>query len=358
MLKASCFCIITWLFTGLLTAQTLSIITERSHSREGCVQLENPPTQYDKKQLQVFLLPQNPDSPVSPIVGSWFEDSTSIYFCPLIPFGKDLIYQARFPDVPFFTFTPTPQKNYPLTTITNIFPTKAELPENLLKIYLHFSAPMSDVNAYQYLQMTDEQGNSMKQPFLELTPMLWNENRTRLTLWLDPGRVKRALLRHQKLGAPLIEGKNYSLHISRDWKDANGYPLANNFTKEIKVVAADRTAPNPERWTIEPPKVQTKNPLLIHFGESLDHALATKAIEIVSQENEVMEGAIQLHKFDQTWVFRPTRKWQRGKYQIKIDSKLEDLAGNNLNRLFDTNLSELTESSDDSPYYFLTFQVR
>ncbi|MEM1123493.1 MAG: hypothetical protein AAGJ18_23850, partial [Bacteroidota bacterium] len=328
MSKLCWLCLSWWLYVGSLPAQTLSIITEENHSHKGCVQLKNPPTQHSKEHLQVFLFPQNPDSPVAPIVGNWTLDSTSIYFCPLIPFSKNLTYQARFPDIPSFTFKPVPTKNYLLTSVTKVFPTKAELPENLLKLYVHFSAPMSDVYAYPYLQVVDEQGNTLAQPFLELTPLLWNDDRTRLTLWFDPGRVKRALLRHQKLGAPLMAGGSYSLRISKNWKDAKGYSLANNFIKKFKVIAADRTAPDPKNWLIKPPKVQTNEPLLIHFEESLDHALATKSMQVFYQKDQIIEGTIQLDDFEQIWHFVPTDNWRPGNYQIRIDGKLEDLAGN------------------------------
>jgi len=35
------------------------------------------------------------------------------------------------------------------------------------------------------------------------------------------------------------------------------------------------------------------------------------------------------------WEFLPEQPWQTGDYRIEINSALEDLAGNKLNRLFD-----------------------
>ncbi len=341
-----------------LYAQTLSIVTEEDHEHKGCVQLENLPTDsFQKEGLQVFLFPQNPDNPVPPIVGKSTIENNSLYFCPLIPFSKNLTYQARFPNVPYFTFKPVPKKDYTLTTLRELYPTIEELPENLLKMYLHFSAPMSDGNGYQYLHLENEKGEKITAPFLELTPLLWNEDRTRLTLWFDPGRVKRELLRNQKLGAPLEEGKSYTLHISKNWKDANGYSLANDFTKKISVVKADRIAPNPNNWQVEPPKANTKDAVIIHFGESLDHALAANSLVLYNKKGKKVAGNSQLQNDDKTWIFTPLNNWQSKPYRIQIDSKLEDLAGNNLNRLFDTNLEKQTTPKRDLPYYYLDFRV-
>ena len=45
-------------------------------------------------------------------------------------------------------------------------------------------------------------------------------------------------------------------------------------------------------------------------------------------------------------IFKPDLDWKVGDYELLIDSKLEDLAGNNLNHLFDKDLL----ASDNSLY--------
>ncbi len=350
------------LFSTILNSQTFSIITEADNSYKGCVQLAHPPIgdtiKYQNKDLQVFLFPENPDQPNAPIIGSWQRTDSQLYFCPLIPFSKNLTYQARFPEVPWFTFKPVPSKNYIQTSITEVYPTLATLPENILKMYLHFSAPMSDGNTYQHIILQDEKGDTITSPFLELTPLLWNEDRTRLTLWFDPGRVKRELLRNQKLGAPLVAGESYTLLISKNWKDVNGYSLAKDFIKKIIVVQADRMAPSPKNWQATVPKADTKTPLIIHFGEALDHALAKKSLTVYNKKGKRVAGKIALGNDDKEWTFTPTNNWQSKPYRIQIQSVLEDLAGNNFNRLFDTDLEKQTEPKRDLPYYYFDFRVQ
>lgn len=351
-------CFFTCLLSTTLTAQNFSIIIAETSKQKGCVQLANAPTgNYQKEALQVFLFPQNPDNPVPPIVGSWTQDSTNLYFCPLIPFSKDLTYQARFPKLPYFTFKPVSPKNYSLTKLTHIYPSLTQLPENTLKMYIHFSAPMSDGNAYDYFQLIEANGDTIEAPFLDLKPLLWNEDRTRLTVWFDPGRVKRALLRNQKLGAPLEEGKKYTLRISENWKDANGYSLAEGHSKNMEVIKADRTAPTPENWRIIAPKANTKEAVVINFGEALDHALATKSLTIYTKKGKIVKGEITLKDKERIWIFTPFNNWQANPYRIQIRASLEDLAGNNLNRLFDTDLEKQPAKKQALPYYYVDFRV-
>ena len=362
MSKSLRLCVFACLLSTTLIAQTFSIITEENHALKGCVQLVNPPVGdtiiYQNKDLQVFLFPENPDKPKPAILGSWKRTDNKLYFCPLIPFSKNLTYQARFPEVPYFTFKPIPPKNYPPTTITEVFPTVDTLPENNLKLYLYFSAPMSDGNAYQHIQFKDSKGDKLATPFLELTPLLWNEDRTRLTLWFDPGRVKRDLLRNQKLGAPLMAGKNYTLHISKNWKDVNGYSLANDFVKKIVIQQADRIAPNRDNWHATLPRTNTKTPIIVHFGEALDHALAQKSLTLYNKKGKKVEGKAALTNNDKAWIFTPLRNWQSNLYRIQISAKLEDLAGNNFNRLFDTDLEKQTLPKRNLPYYYFDFRVK
>ena len=268
-----------------------------------------------------------------------------------------MTYQARFPDLPYFTFKVEPKKDYQLTEIVEVYPTVTTLPENVLKMYLHFSAPMSDGNGYQYIQLEDEKGQIIEVPFLELTPLLWNRNRTRLTVWFDPGRVKRDLLRNQKMGAPLETGKSYTLRISKNWKDANGYSLANNYTKKIKVIEADRISPTPKKWTAIVPRANTTEPIMLHFGEALDHALVTQSLTVYTKKGKIVKGEITLRNDDKEWVFVPLNNWQSNPYRIEIKAELEDLAGNNLNRLFDTDLEKQSTPKKNLPYYYFDFRV-
>ena len=83
--------------------------------------------------------------------------------------------------------------------VVAVYPSSATLPENQLRFYLHFSAPMSRGEVYQHLQLLDQDGKPIVLPFLEIGEELWDTTGQRLTLLIDPGRIKRGLCRASSL---------------------------------------------------------------------------------------------------------------------------------------------------------------
>ena len=182
--------------------------------------------------------------------------------------GQVLIFQARFPLQPglryraVFTSAPEPiTRRFDIpkseatvsTTVEHVYPSTDRLPENQLKFYLHFSAPMSRGEAYSRISLLDERGVPVDLPFLELDQELWDREGKRLTLLFDPGRIKRDLVPHNEVGTSIQEGKTYTLIIDRDWRDARGKSLKEDFQKVFSVVAADRETPDPESWLLTAP---------------------------------------------------------------------------------------------------------
>ena len=78
------------------------------------------------------------------------------------------------------------------TTITYVYPTSGQLPENHLKFYVHFSAPMSRGEAYRRISRRRRTRTASR--VLELGEELWDPAMQRFTLLFDPGRVKRRLV--------------------------------------------------------------------------------------------------------------------------------------------------------------------
>src|SRR4029077_16843257 len=89
------------------------------------------------------------------------------------------------------------------TEVTHVYPTATALPENQLKFYIHFSAPMGRGEAYEHVHLLDAKGRRDDLPFLELAEELWDASGKRLTLLIDPGRIKRGLKPREDLGPVL-----------------------------------------------------------------------------------------------------------------------------------------------------------
>jgi len=351
----------------LLQVGMFSWLSAQDHSNLALVQKENWGIQlelpshhtFDETALQVFLANEWTKNAQDgqAIAGRVVQlEKNSWLFMPYFPFTEGVRYVAFYPGVKLLKFALS-KLEYPTTNLLAVFPIQDTIPENLLKIYVHFSASMSVGNSYRYLYWLNESGDTLQLPFLELEPELWNEDRTRLTLWLDPGRVKRDLVPNQLLGAPLEEGRRFTLGIDKAWKDKHGNPLAAGMEKVFWVGAADRAKPDPNLWKTGIPQHAKRTPLKLYFLEPLDHALLQHAITVWNGEQQEVAGEFTLGVGDNSWFFYPSVPWKPGEYKLLIDAKLEDLAGNNLNRPFDVDLTAKRQTTDFKSFYVLTFLI-
>ena len=104
------------------------------------------------------------------------------------------------------------------TELTDIFPSSDRLPENLLKFYLHFSAPMSRGEVYKRVRLLDADGKRIDSAFLELDEELWDPLGKRITLLIQPGRIKQGLRRARIPGQCSKMGSRiHSKSIASGW---------------------------------------------------------------------------------------------------------------------------------------------
>ena len=126
-----------------------------------------------------------------PVLGEWIIDNNQLIFHPLVPFTSGIKYEVFRVQQPIGTFVIEEKEGNP-PEITAIYPTNDTLPENLLKMYFEFSHQMSEGAAIRNISVLYKNtGDTIAGTFLDLQPELWNEDNTLLTLWLDPGRIKR-----------------------------------------------------------------------------------------------------------------------------------------------------------------------
>ncbi len=229
--------------------------------------------------------------------------------------------------------------------VVEIYPTANELPENLLKFYIHFSAPMSRGEAYRRIRLMH--GNKqVEAPFLELGEELWNTDQTRFTLLIHPGRIKRGLKPREDSGLPMSDGNTYTLSIDAGWLSADRQPMQAPFEKRFQTVAADDQQPHPELWKIGTPKVNTTEPVTLTFSEPLDHAMLNRVLTVRDLLQLDVEGTVSVRKGETQWAFQPREPWKSGVYTIAVATNLEDLCGNSIARPFET---APESASGDSP---------
>ncbi len=334
-------------FTFPLTGQVASFILNAEGQRTAV--LIRYEEEVDKAEVSVKLA-----GSIHPIFGKVEIDDTGFTFTPIVPFTPGLEYDVYLKDrhlarclVPESVAT---------TYLKHFYPTADTLPENLLKIYLEFSQPMGEGYSENHMLVTSGR-DTISQIFLPLQPELWDSTHKRLTLWLDPGRIKRDLGPNSMWGTPLTEGKRYTIHVSRAWKDRLGRPLIRDFSKTFHVGKPDRNRPSISEWSIAVPSSNSMEPLIIDFGQPMDYSLLQECLRIFLSENEI-PVSIDVSQGESRIYLHPSEKWRAGGYNLKVASRLEDLAGNNLNRLFDRDIINEQEEPDDRPYHMLTFNIQ
>lgn len=230
-----------------------------------------------------------------------------------------------------------------------IYPSTDEIPVNLLRFYIYFDQPMREGNFLDHIQLLDENGKDITGVFFDNQYELWNEDHTRLTVLVDPGRVKTGLAAYEELGRAFEVGKQYQLVIDKSWQAINGATLSESFTKEFVGVAAQTQGVDKANWDVIPPTSNTKKPLEIHFGPPFDHLAAQRFIVIVDDGNKRINGNLELVKNETVLLFYPAKKWQMAEYQIAINHRLEDVVGNNLNGAFDHKIGTLKNVQEGMP---------
>ena len=209
-----------------------------------------------------------------------------------------------------------------------------DVPSNLLRLYVEFSAPMEPGGAYQNIHLLAGDGHEISDAFLELREELWTPDHRRLTLLFDPGRVKRGVRSNDEMGAPLMAGQRYRLVIDPAWRDARNRPLGAAYVQELRVSSFDSASPDPSHWSLSSPRTNSRDTLHVGFGKALDHALALRMIAIVDSTGARIPGVAALDRDDRSWTFVPATVWRSG-MRLRVEPALEDLAGNNLVRPFD-----------------------
>jgi hypothetical protein len=215
---------------------------------------------------------------------------------------------------------------------------------------------MTTGRSLSYIYLLDKRGDTLKNVFLDLQPELWDTTHITLTVWLDPGRIKRGLVLNKQLGNPLKTAETYRLVVMYGWKDSHGFKLPKKFTKEFVAGPRDEQIPDINKWQLTLPKAGTNDPLIINTHEPLDHYLLPESIFLLGGDGKMIYTQTGLSNNDRTIKVTPIANWQKQHYQLIVKGSLEDLAGNNLNRVFDRDITK--EKVKDDQFYKRGFDVK
>jgi hypothetical protein len=289
------------------------------------------------------------DGSVIPMAGRYAVEGDAIRFTPLYGFDEGRSFSITFDParIPGADRSERWRKR-PLTKVVSfaanaigrptavkaVYPSGKQLPENMLRFYIEFTAPMGRAPALDHIRLIDGEGTHVMDPFLPVDAELWTPDRMRFTLLFDPGRVKRGIKPNRDLGRALVAGRRYSLVIGERWPDGRGRPLQAPYRREFTVVPAIEKPLNQRDWKVEAPKPATRDPLVVVFPWALDFGLLQRALGVHRGGVEVA-GEIAVQDAETRWMFTPAEPWTAGDYTLVALTLLEDPAGNRLGRAFE-----------------------
>jgi hypothetical protein len=329
---------------------------------EALGRLKQAPEEWAKRFAVYVDRPGAKDRDAQPaLLGSYRVEAGALRFQPRFPLVKGTRYRVVFRPAkgePLEVVLALPRPAKEPTRLTHVYPSRDALPENQLKFYLHFSAPMGRGEAYRRVHLLDERGKEVERPFLELDQELWDRDGKRFTLFFHPGRIKRGLRPREEDGPTLEEGKRYTLVIDAAWGDADGDPLKETYRKSIRALAPDDTPPDPRNWKLQPPAAGGRAPLVVTFPEPLDHALLQHSLWVLDGAGRKVAGTVKVGAEETRWELTPEKAWAAGKYRLVADTQLEDLAGNSIGRPFEVDVFRPVQREIKAETVQLPFEVR
>jgi len=288
-----------------------------------------------------------------PIAGRHSIANGRIEFAPAFPFDADKSYtldfrpgdvSGRVGQAPISRTTALrgAPHLYPATSVLSVDPTALVWPANLLRVYIHFSAPMSRESGLGRITLRGSDGVEVTDAFLPLEADFWSPDHRRYTVFFDPGRVKRGILPNRQRGRALVDGHRYVLEISAEWRDAHGKPLAEAFKHSFVAGPAIEQPISVDDWKLTRPSGHTRGPLVITFPWPIDRGIAERAFIIQTRSGQAIAGRGELAPGDLSWAFTPDASWAPGDYQLTALPILEDPSGNQIGRAFETDMKDVT----------------
>ena len=194
------------------------------------------------------------------------------------------------------------EKEEILPVVSAVFPSSDTLPENLLRMYVHFSKPMKTIGNLEKIDLVNEEGQKVVGAIFNNMYELWDKQQQQLTLIFDPSSVKTGLMAHAEKGRSLQAGRNYKLVIGH-LEDVEGNKLKEIYAKSFYVRDENRLSPNTEQWTIKIPKANSRSPLIIQFPAMLDRLSLQQRLQLTDKHKQPINGKVEIAKQETEWRF-------------------------------------------------------
>ncbi|MEO0604008.1 MAG: hypothetical protein AAF211_21405 [Myxococcota bacterium] len=285
-----------------------------------------------------------------PVAGSMREGPRGPAFHPNFPFTPGLTYDIETDECTASFAVPEVAAAKP--RVVSVLPSTPDLPENVLRFYVTFSHPMAEGDFLRHLRLERvDSGEELTGVFFDNIHELWSADRTRITLLVDPGRVKTGLRAHEERGRAFVAGGTYRLRVRPTWRSLQGQPLETELVHDFRAIAEDRVAVDPGTWSLQLPATGGRGPLHVDFGEPVDHVSVHRLLWVTSPDGTPLRGAWQLGREERTATWTPAQPWSGdvGAHALVVNGRFEDVAGNNLNAAMDHRMEDRPPLDEGRP---------
>jgi hypothetical protein len=211
-----------------------------------------------------------------------------------------------------------------------IFPEAKVLPANTLRFYIYFPRPAEAHFYRDQLWLLDEEEKVVRDPFLVLPQELWSPDGLRLTVLMEPGRIKRGLGADPTHEPALVVGRTYSLAVT-----ALGQTARHTFRVSDPVLEPVDEA----QWRLIPPTFGSLEPAAVRFYRVMDAALCENEIGVLTASGEIVQTSVSLAPEGTTAQIIPSHPWSALEHHVVVSERLEDVCGNRLGEALDHDLS-------------------
>ena len=282
--------------------------------------------------LRVYV--EDPSAPLAaraPIQGRYALRPDGLHFTPFFPFAAGRAYraEARPAGAPAalvrFRVGAFPATSA-LPRVLDIAPSARALPANTLRFYITFASSMRDQFDRRAVHLTDDAGHGVAGAFMSFGEELWSADGCRLTLLLDPGRIKRGVTANQTEGPSLVPGRSYTLAVV--------LPASVRATT-FRATAPLQTPLDQADWCLATPKAGTRAPLRLRFDRVMDPALLRDAVTVRAADGRRLAGVARDADGGREWRFIPDAPWGRAGCSVVFSDELEDICGNRIGEALD-----------------------
>jgi len=224
-----------------------------------------------------------------------------------------------------------------------VHPATGDVPANFLRLYVDFSEPMGGDDVFEHVRLLDGEGRPMADSLRELE--FWSRERTRLMVYIHPGRVKTGLAMSGEFGPVLQEGKRFTFQITPGMKSVSGRKVREEFRRELRVGPPRTARLELDRWKVEarPDRVE------VECDVWMDQAGLETWLSV--------EGVNGRWTIDgRRLTFRPEKPLAPGSYTLVADARMEDVCGNSFQKPFETRPG--AEPANEAPDRRVPFVVR